>query len=92
MNQYSNQEEGYRNLEQIELAIKAAQHMIGQATRSMDGQQLEAATQALEQAEEQFKQALAYQGNIDEAFFAHSSALLDQASHQLDEAQDNEYS
>ncbi|RQW20396.1 DUF2564 family protein [Bacillus sp. C1-1] len=82
-------EDGYKNLEQIELAIKAAQHMVGQATHSMDSEQLQAATAALEQAETQFKQALAYKGNIDEAFFAHSSALLDQATHQLEEAQDD---
>ncbi|WP_054709669.1 DUF2564 family protein [Bacillus sp. JCM 19041] len=89
MNNYPKDDYGYSDLKQIELAIQAAQHMVGQATRSMDEEQIKAANDALQQAEVQFKSALAHQNNIDEAFFAHSSALLDQASHQLNEAEDD---
>lgn len=69
MDHYQNNGNGYSDLQQIELAIQAAQHMVGQATRSMDENQLKAANEALQQAHTQFKQALAYQNNIDEAFF-----------------------
>ncbi|GAF14072.1 hypothetical protein JCM19046_3726 [Bacillus sp. JCM 19046] len=91
MDHYQNNGNGYSDLQQIELAIQAAQHMVGQATRSMDENQLKAANEALQQAHTQFKQALAYQNNIDEAFFAHSSALLDLTSQQLEEAENNHF-
>lgn len=90
MEHYQNNGSGYSDLQQIELAIQAAQQMVGQATRSMDKNQLKAANNALQQAETQFKQALAHQNNIDEAFFAHSSALLDLTSQQLHEAENDQ--
>ncbi|WP_059105683.1 DUF2564 family protein [Shouchella shacheensis] len=88
MNHFPKEDYGFSDLKQVELAIESAQHMVGQATRSMDQEQLEAATNALQDAKEQFKRAVAHQSNVDEAFYAHSSALLEQAAHQLSEAED----
>lgn len=89
MNNYPKDVYGYSDLKQIELAIQAAQHAVGQATHSMDPDQIENANAALKQAREQFTHALAHQHNMDNAFAAHSSALLDQAAHQLHEAEEN---
>ncbi|WP_026671910.1 DUF2564 family protein [Alkalihalobacterium bogoriense] len=79
-------ESGYNDIKQVEMAIKAAQRMVGQATMSMDEEQLQAATDALEQAKQQYHHAAAHQTGVDEAFFEMSSELLDRIDHQLLEA------
>lgn len=78
--------EPFNDLMQVQMAIKAAERMVGQATMSMDEDQLKAATDAVNQAKEQYKRALAYQTGVDEHFFEISSELLDRIEHQLNEA------
>ncbi|WP_078553479.1 DUF2564 family protein [Bacillus alkalicellulosilyticus] len=77
---------GYNDLKQVEMAIKAAQRMVGQATMSMDDDQLKAATQALQQAKNQFQHAISHQTGVDQQFFEISSELIERIDHQLDEA------
>ncbi|MCM3713470.1 DUF2564 family protein [Halalkalibacter oceani] len=80
----------YDELKQIELAIQSAEHMVGQATRSMDEEQLEAATNALQDARNQLKKATAFETGVDQHFFEMSEELLAKADHQLKEAKDKE--
>lgn len=68
------------------MAIKAAERMVGQATMSMDKDQLAQATDAVNQAKQQYKRALAHQTGVDEHFFEISSELLERIEHQLEEA------
>ncbi|WP_308417925.1 DUF2564 family protein [Halalkalibacter okhensis] len=66
----------------------SAEHMVGQATRSMDEEQLEAATNALNDAKTQLQKAMAHQTGVDEAFFEMSQELIAKADHQLKEAKE----
>ncbi|OLS38053.1 hypothetical protein BTR22_05995 [Alkalihalophilus pseudofirmus] len=78
--------EPYNELKQVEMAIKSAQRMVGQATMSMDPDQLQAATDAVNQAKEQYKKAASHQTGVDAAFFEFSEELLEKADTQLNEA------
>ncbi|WP_088105392.1 DUF2564 family protein [Halalkalibacter urbisdiaboli] len=77
---------GYNDLKQVEMAIKSAQHMVGQATMSMDEDQLQAATDALNQAKQQFQHAVSQQTGVDEQFFEFASELIERTEKQLTEA------
>lgn len=79
----------FDELMQVEMAIKAAERMVGQATMSMDEDQLKAATDALDQAKVSFKKAAAHQTGIDERFFELSSDLIEKIDVQLNEAKKN---
>lgn len=76
----------FDELMQVEMAIKAAERMVGQATMSMDEDQLQAATDALNQAKMTFQKAAAYQTGIDERFFELSSDSIHKIDVQLNEA------
>lgn len=76
----------YNDLKQVEMAIQSAEHMVGQATRSMDDEQLQAATNALHDAKEKLHKAVSFQTGVDEMFLEMSSELLEKADHQLKEA------
>ncbi|WP_096200475.1 DUF2564 family protein [Bacillus sp. FJAT-45350] len=80
--------EPYNDLKQVEMAIKSAQRMVGQATMSMDEDQLQAATDALNQAKQQYQHALSHKTGVDEQFFEFSSELIERIDHQLTEAKD----
>ncbi|MDE5414405.1 MAG: DUF2564 family protein [Bacillaceae bacterium] len=78
--------EPYNDLKQVEMAIKAAERMVGQATMSMDEDQLQAATEAVQQAKKQYYTAASHQTGVDERFFEISSELIEKIDHQLEEA------
>lgn len=78
--------EPYNDLMQVQMAIKAAERMVGQATVNMDADQLEAATKAVEQAKNQYRNAVAHETGVDEHFLEMSSELLSRIEHQLTEA------
>lgn len=78
--------EPFNDLMQVQMAIKAAERMVGQATMSMDEDQLKAATDAVKQAKEQYKHALMHQTGVDDQFFEISSELIEKIEHQLEEA------
>ncbi|MCA0988197.1 DUF2564 family protein [Guptibacillus algicola] len=80
--------EPYSDLQQIEMSIKSAQHLVGQATKSMNGNQLKAAQDALDQAKQQFQQAVAHKTGVNENFFEFSSELIEKCDTQLREAQE----
>ncbi|OIJ20083.1 hypothetical protein BKP45_10445 [Anaerobacillus alkalidiazotrophicus] len=80
--------EPFNDIRQVEMAIKAAQRMVGQATMSMDEDQLKAATNALNQAKKQYKNAFAHATGVDDEFFEFSSELIERLDHQLTEAKD----
>lgn len=77
--------EPFDNIHQVEMAIKAAQRMVGQATMSMDEDQLEAATDSLNQAKKQYQDFITNK-NVDEKFIEFSSELIERLDHQLEEA------
>ncbi|MGO4886447.1 DUF2564 family protein [Anaerobacillus sp. MEB173] len=81
-------EYGLTEIQQIEMAIKSAQRMVGQATMSMDEDQLKAATDAINQAKQQYNHAVAHATGIDEKFFEFSSELIERIDHQLKEAKE----
>ncbi|UCZ51495.1 DUF2564 family protein [Bacillus shivajii] len=74
----------FNDIQQIEMAIKAAQKMVGAATMSMDPDQLQTATQALEDAKRQLQSAK--QHDLDSEFIDYSSTLIEKLEHQVDEA------
>ncbi|WP_100372805.1 DUF2564 family protein [Bacillus sp. FJAT-45037] len=78
--------EEYNELQQVEMAIKSAQRMVGQATVNMDAEQLEAATEAVNQAKDQYKKAVTHQTGVDQQFFEFSEELLAKVDQQLKEA------
>ncbi|NEU31293.1 DUF2564 family protein [bacterium LRH843] len=76
----------YNDLKEVDMSIQAAEQMVGQATRSMDEDQLQAATNALQDAKNKLQKAVAYQTGVDEMFLEMSSELISKADHQLNEA------
>ena len=80
--------EPFNDIRQVEMAIKAAQRMVGQATMSMDEDQLTAATDALNQAKKQYQEALSHATGVDDQFFEFSSELIERIDHQLKEAKE----
>ena len=80
--------EPFNDIRQVEMAIKAAQRMVGQATMSMDEDQLHAAEQAINEAKKQCQYALAHATGVDDQFFEFSNELIDKIDHQLREAQE----
>ncbi|WP_332693053.1 DUF2564 family protein [Halalkalibacter lacteus] len=86
-NERSNQS-GFNDIKQVEMSVLSAEHMVGQATRSMDEEQVEAATNALHDAKQQLQKAMSHQTGVDQAFFEMSHELLEKADHQLKEAKE----
>lgn len=80
--------EPFNDIRQVEMAIKAAQRMVGQATMSMDEGQLKAATDALSQAKKQYQDAISHMSGVDKQFFEFSSELIERLDHQLKEAKE----
>lgn len=78
--------EPFNDIRQVEMAIKAAQRMVGQATMSMDADQLRAATDALNQARTQYHNAISHATGVDQEFFEFSTELIEKLDHQLTEA------
>ncbi|WP_096435214.1 DUF2564 family protein [Alteribacter populi] len=76
----------FNDIQQVEMAIKAAQKMVGQATMSMDTGQLETATNALNDAKRQLQEAVNYEmsGELGE----YSRGLIEKLENQLDEAKE----
>ncbi|WP_100408056.1 DUF2564 family protein [Bacillus solitudinis] len=77
---------GFNDLKQVEMAIKSAEHMVGQATMSMDGDQLKAATDALNQAKHRYQEAVTHQTGLDEQFLELAEEIIERTDHQLKEA------
>ncbi|MCL7746024.1 DUF2564 family protein [Halalkalibacter alkaliphilus] len=87
MSEHYNQT-GFNDIKQVEMSVLSAEHMVGKATRSMDEEQLEAATNALNDAKAQLHRAMAHQTGVDQAFFEMSQELIAKADHQLKEAKE----
>lgn len=82
--------EPYNELMQVKMAIKAAERMVGQATMSMDENQLKAATDAVNEAKKQFQKALLYETGVDHQFLEVSAELIEKIEHQLEQAKSND--
>ncbi|MDQ0255756.1 hypothetical protein J2S74_003138 [Evansella vedderi] len=78
--------EPFDDIHQIEMAIKAAQKTVGNATMNMDPEQLETATKALEDAKAQLNMATQHQ--LDPDFVQYSSDLIEKLEHQISEAKE----
>lgn len=76
----------FNDVKQVEMSILSAEHMVGQATRTMDEEQIQAATDAIKTAKQQLSNALAHQTGVDDAFYEMATELLHKADHQLKEA------
>ncbi|MCD8509279.1 MAG: DUF2564 family protein [Bacillus sp. (in: Bacteria)] len=76
--------EPFDDIHQVEMAIKAAQKTVGSATMSMDPEQLDTATNAINDAKEQLNMAIQHQ--LDPDFIQYSQGLLDKLEHQVNEA------
>ncbi|GAE25124.1 hypothetical protein JCM9140_1097 [Halalkalibacter wakoensis JCM 9140] len=79
---------GFNDIKQVEMSVLSAEHMVGQATRTMDDEQLQAATNAVNDAKDQLHKAMAHQSGVDQTFFEMSKELLAKADHQLKEAKE----
>lgn len=71
----------FHELMQVEMAIKAAEKIVGQATMNMDEKQLQAAKNALNQAKLSFQKAAAHRTGIDEKFFNCSLETFSKKEH-----------
>lgn len=80
--------EPFNDIRQVEMAIKSAQRMVGQATMSMDPDQLTAATDALNQAKQQLNDATRHATGLDDQFVEFSSELIERLDHQLEAAKE----
>ncbi|MCK0472020.1 DUF2564 family protein [Halalkalibacter sp. APA_J-10(15)] len=76
----------YNDIKQVEMAILSAEHMVGQATRSMDEEQLQSATEAISIAKTQLRNAVTHKTGVDHAFLEMADELINKADHQLVEA------
>ncbi|WP_062046932.1 DUF2564 family protein [Bacillus sp. JCM 19034] len=76
----------YNDLKQVEMAILSAEHMVGQATRTMDEGQLNAATNAISDAKKQLRHAISHQTGLDDSFLEVAEEFITKADHQLSEA------
>ncbi|BFI98940.1 DUF2564 family protein [Priestia megaterium] len=87
MDKFSNEEvtTGYNDLKQVEVSIQSAQKMIGTATMSMSPQQLEEATNALNDAKVQLQSAKHGTG-VDEQFLQQCMQSIQTCEQQLTEA------
>lgn len=74
----------FNDIHQVEMAVKAAQKAVGNATMNMDPAQLENATKAIEAAKSQLQRA--FQHEISEEFVQFSANLLEKLEHQVEEA------
>lgn len=78
--------EPYNDLMQVKMSIKAAERMIGQATMSMDHNQLNDAKRALNDAKHQYQNAIGNATGVDNMFLAHCGELISQCEQQINEA------
>ncbi|ADU30470.1 DUF2564 family protein [Evansella cellulosilytica] len=76
----------FDEIHQVEMAIKAAQRTVGNATMNMDPDQLETATKAIEAAKDQLNSA--YKHEMSKEFIDYSSGLIQKLEHQVEEAKD----
>ncbi|WLR53009.1 DUF2564 family protein [Bacillus tianshenii] len=75
---------GFNQQEQAEMAVKAAQKMVGSATMSMEPRALQAATEAIMQAQQQLHSLTAEQYK---GFVSQQQVFLNRCQEQLNEAQ-----
>ncbi|WP_246941931.1 DUF2564 family protein [Bacillus pinisoli] len=78
--------EPFNDLKQVEMSVKAAQKMVGTATMSMDREQLDEATQAIQDARTQLSHARNNGTGVDEEFLHSQEVSLTQCEEQLNEA------
>jgi septum formation inhibitor MinC len=78
--------EPFNDLKQVEMSIKAAQKMVGSATMSMDHEQLDEATQAIQDARQQLAHAQHNGTGVDDEFLQQQQTTLTQCEEQLNEA------
>jgi predicted secreted acid phosphatase len=76
----------FTEFEQVEMKVKAAQKLVGYATMSMDQQQLNDASTAIEQARTQLEKMKAVATDLDEEFLGNQETELQQVEQQLLEA------
>ncbi|TMW73377.1 DUF2564 family protein [Alteribacter natronophilus] len=76
----------FNDIQQVEMAIRAAQKMVGQATKSMNPEQIETATNALNDAKAQLQDAAKYE--MSGELGAYSRDLITKLEHQLHEAKE----
>ncbi|WP_054637709.1 DUF2564 family protein [Thalassobacillus sp. C254] len=78
-------ENQYNDLMQVKMSIKAAERAVGHATESLDEDQLEAASNAVRFAKQQYQQAFTHQtGRF--SFSRGFRRLIENIDHQLKEA------
>jgi hypothetical protein len=78
--------EPFNDLKQVEMSVIAAQKMVGSATMTMDKEQLDDATGAVEDARRQLTSARNNGTGVDEEFLQTQETLLQQCEEQLNEA------
>lgn len=76
--------EPFDEIRQVEMAIKAAQKTVGNATMSMNPKQLDTATKAINDAKKQLDLAMQYE--LSKEFINYSTHLLEKLEHQVNEA------
>ncbi|WP_243385187.1 DUF2564 family protein [Bacillus kexueae] len=74
---------GFNNRKQLEVAVDAAEKMVGSATMSMDKDLIQSAEHAIADARQLFNE---YSNDYDEAFLEEQQQKLTRCEHQLQEA------
>ncbi|MBU9721424.1 MULTISPECIES: DUF2564 family protein [Bacillaceae] len=76
--------EPFDDKHQLEMSVKAAQKTVGAATMSMDPDQLEDATSAINDAKSMLQMGI--DQHMDDEFISYCSGLIEKLEHQVHEA------
>jgi hypothetical protein len=74
------------SMEQLNLSVKTAQNMVGKATMAMDDQLLQAATDAVSNAQEELHALVSNGLEAESGFLADAQNVLAQCEQQINEA------
>jgi hypothetical protein len=74
------------SLEQLNFSVKTAQNMVGKATMAMDDQLLQAATDAVNNAQEELQSLVSNGTDADHGLIADAQNVLSQCEQQINEA------
>jgi hypothetical protein len=74
------------SIEQLSLSLKTAQNMVGKATMAMDDQLLQAATEAVNNAQQELQELVNNGQEAESGLIAEAQNTLEQCEAQINEA------
>ncbi|EIT86827.1 hypothetical protein A374_04614 [Fictibacillus macauensis ZFHKF-1] len=78
--------EPFNDLEQVQLLLQSAEHMVGQATMSMNPQQLQEAAEALALAKATYEQMASQETDQNSFMLSQAKEIVTRCESQISEA------